>query len=137
VTASDNFLTKLIASRAEGRASMPHILDSCGSNIAVGSDTTAISLSSTLYYLYNRPNKLAKLRKEIDHMAAQNLASDPGRWHEAHNMTYLQAVIKESRRIHPAVGTILPLKVPKGGLQLAETYFPEQISNFCKESRFV
>jgi cytochrome P450 len=92
-------------------------------------DTTAISLSSTIYYLYHNTDKLAKLREEIDTMAQKGLISDPITFQEAQSMPYLQAVIKESLRIHPAVGTMLPRKVPKGGMKLAGTFFPEGVSH--------
>ncbi|OAL54679.1 cytochrome protein [Pyrenochaeta sp. DS3sAY3a] len=122
---SDSFLAKLISLQIENKVGMPHILDVCGSNIGAGSDTTAISLSSTIYYLYRHADVLAKLRAEIETMARKGLISDPITFQEAQSMPYLQAVIKESLRVHPAVGTILPRKVPKGGANLAGTYFPE------------
>ncbi|KAH7089414.1 cytochrome P450 [Paraphoma chrysanthemicola] len=122
---SDSFLAKLIALQKEDKVSMPHILDACGSNIGAGSDTTAISLSASIYYIYHHRNVLAKLRDEIDMMAHKGLISDPITFQEAQSMPYLQAVIKESLRVHPAVGTILPRKVPKGGVKLAGTFFPE------------
>jgi hypothetical protein len=49
---------------------------------------------------------------------------------EAQEMPYLQAVIKEILRMHPAVGTILPRLVPKGGATLAGVYLPEGVSHF-------
>ncbi|UPX09407.1 uncharacterized protein EKO05_0000097 [Ascochyta rabiei] len=122
---SDSFLGKLIYLQKEGKVSMSNILDACGSNIGAGSDTTAIGLSSIIYYLYNNADVLAKLREEIDKMAQQGLISDPITFQEAQSMPYLQAVIKESLRLHPAVGTILPRKVPEGGATLAGTFFPE------------
>ncbi|KAH7112072.1 cytochrome P450 [Dendryphion nanum] len=125
VSTSDSFLAKLMQLESENRVTMPHILDSCGSNIAAGSDTTAISLSSALFYLYSNADKLAKLRDEIDTMAEKGLISDPVTFQQAQTMPYLQAVIKESLRIHPAVGTILPRVAPQGGLKLAGTYIPE------------
>ncbi|WAO91407.1 Hypothetical protein NCS54_00887500 [Fusarium falciforme] len=96
----------------------------CGSNIEAGSDTTAVALSSALYLLYSNPDKLAKLRKEIDIKAADGSISDPLTFQEAQNMTYLQAVMKETLRLHPAVGTILPRIVPRSGIELSGHYFP-------------
>ncbi|KAJ5182111.1 cytochrome P450 [Penicillium cf. viridicatum] len=121
----DTFLNKVLNMEAAGSIGNPNILDACSSNITAGSDTTAISLSSCLYYLYTNPDKLKKLRDEIDIMAADGRISDPVTFREAQNMTYLQAVIKEGLRLHPAVGTMLPRVVPKGGMQLEGHYFPE------------
>ncbi|EKG14272.1 Cytochrome P450 [Macrophomina phaseolina MS6] len=126
--AYDSFLNKLIKIQDQNRVTMPHMLDSCGSNLGAGSDTTAITLSATLYYLYNNPEKLNKLRDEIDTMAASGRISDPVSFQEAQDMPYLQAVIKEALRMHPAVGTMLARKVPKGGVNLAGYYFPEGVS---------
>ena len=127
IGSSDSFLSKLLHLEAEDKVGLPHILDSCGSNIGAGSDTTAISLSAALYYLYRHPDKLAKLRDEIDTMADNGLVSDPITFQQAQSMPYLQAVIKETLRVHPAVGTILPRKVPRGGMTLGGTFFPEGV----------
>jgi cytochrome P450 len=47
---------------------------------------------------------------------------------EAQNLPYLQAVIKEALRLHPASGLPLGRVVPKGGAEIAGYYFPEQVS---------
>ncbi|KAL6703106.1 hypothetical protein ACN47E_010243 [Coniothyrium glycines] len=122
---SDSFLAKLMSLQKQEKVGMTHIVDACSSNIGAGSDTTAIGLSSAIYYLYHHVDALVKLRNEIDAMARDGLISDPVTFQEAQSMPYLQAVIKEGLRIHPAVGTILPRKVPKGGVNLAGTFFPE------------
>ncbi|KAL9568905.1 hypothetical protein ACKAV7_006970 [Fusarium commune] len=124
-TKYDTFLKKLLEGESEGRLKTPNLLDACGSNIGAGSDTTAVTLSSALYYLFQNPDKLKKLREEIDRKAADGGLSDPVTFQEAQDMPYLQAVIKETLRIHPAVGTILPRVVPRGGMELSGIYFPE------------
>lgn len=125
----DTFLKKVLDLKKEGRLGQPNILDACGSNIGAGSDTTAVTMSSALYYLYKNPDKLQALRDEIDQKAKAGSISDPVTFQQAQEMPYLQAVIKESLRIHPAVGTILPRVVPKGGMELSGTYFPEGVCN--------
>jgi cytochrome P450 len=129
-TKYDTFLKKLLEGEAEGRLKTPNLLDACGSNIGAGSDTTAVTLSSALYYLFQNPDKLKKLRQEIDQKAAEGSLSDPITFQEAQDMTYLQAVIKETLRVHPAVGTILPRIVPRGGMELSGIYFPEGVGNY-------
>jgi cytochrome P450 len=123
-------LKKVLDLEKEGRLKQPNLLDACGSNIGAGSDTTAVTLSSALYYLYMNPEKLEKLRHEIDQKAKQGTISDPLTFQEAQDMPYLQAVIKETLRIHPAVGTILPRVVPQGGMELSGIYFPEGVCDF-------
>lgn len=121
------FLKKVLDMEAQGRLDMPNILDACGSNVGAGSDTTGITLSAALYYLYTNRDKLQILRKEIDTQAAAGHVSDPITFQEAQALPYLQAVIKEVLRLHPAVGTILPRFVPEGGLQLSGYYFPHGV----------
>lgn len=118
------FLKKVLDMEAQGRLKMPNIIDACGSNIVAGSDTTGVTLSAALYYLYTNRDTLQRLRKEIDTQAAAGHVSDPVTFQEAQALPYLQAVIKEVLRLHPAVGTILPRFVPKGGLELSGYYFP-------------
>ncbi|EXA30606.1 hypothetical protein FOVG_18026 [Fusarium oxysporum f. sp. pisi HDV247] len=119
------FLQKLLDMQDAHKVTVVNICDATGSNLGAGSDTTAISLSSALYYLYRHPRALSKLRREIDTLAEEGRISDPVTFQEAQAMPYLQAVINESFRMFPAVGTILPRLVPKGGANLGGFYFPE------------
>lgn len=135
-TSYDSFLSKLLKLEAENRVNMSNIMDACGSNIGAGSDTTAITLSAALYHLYRNPEKLAKLRHEIDSLAGDGQISDPVTFQQAQGMPYLQAVIKETLRIHPAVGTILARKVPTGGAELGGIHFPEGVRHFITIFQF-
>ncbi|KAI1638940.1 cytochrome P450 [Biscogniauxia mediterranea] len=121
----ETFLTKVLNMEAEGRIGESNMRDVCGSNIGAGSDTTAVTMSAALYYLFTNPEKLDNLRQEIDVSAKEGRVSDPIRFQEAQSLPYLQAVIKETLRMHPAVGSMLPRKVPKGGMHIAGYYFPE------------
>ncbi|EME82021.1 uncharacterized protein MYCFIDRAFT_77669 [Pseudocercospora fijiensis CIRAD86] len=121
---SDPFISKLLRLEAAGKADSSHLMDAIASNIAAGSDTTAITLSAALYYLYRTPRALAALRKEIDEMQKAGKISDPVSFKEAQDMPYLQAVILETLRLHPAVGYVLPRKVPAGGMELAGRHLP-------------
>ncbi|KAF7593918.1 hypothetical protein BBP40_010620 [Aspergillus hancockii] len=67
----NDFLTKLLQLEEDGANSRGDTQISCRSNIAAGSDTTAISMSAILYYLLQNPDVMAKLRNEIDRMAVE------------------------------------------------------------------
>ncbi|KAK8912326.1 Pisatin demethylase [Metarhizium anisopliae] len=60
------FLEQLFRFYDEKKADFRAIHDCCSSNIAAGSDTTAINTSAALYFLHHEPDRLAKLREEID-----------------------------------------------------------------------
>lgn len=103
------------------------------SNIIAGSDTTAVSLSSVLYHLVKNPATLTTLRREIqEHDQSREADSStttnqgPGflSFKEAQALPYLQAVIKEALRLHPATGLPLWRVVPEGGALIAGNHLP-------------
>ncbi|GAD96765.1 predicted protein [Paecilomyces variotii No. 5] len=94
-------------------------------NVNAGSDTTAISLRAVLYYTLKNPRVYAKLREELDDATGSGRISSPVTWKESQELPYLDAVIKEALRLHPAVGLLLERIVPEGGLKLPDgPYLP-------------
>jgi len=104
----------------------------CITNIGAGSDTTSISLSSVLYNLCKHPEALQKLREELEQKQANGELSNPVTFKESQACPYLQAVIKEALRVHPATGLPLGRVVPKGGATIAGTFFPEGVYSLFK-----
>ncbi|EME40498.1 hypothetical protein DOTSEDRAFT_82149 [Dothistroma septosporum NZE10] len=94
------------------------------SNIFAGSDTTAISTRAIIYYLLKNPACKQKLIAEIDDRKRKGQLSDPVTLAEADSMPYLQAVMYEALRLHPAVGMALPRVVPAGGVTIADKHIP-------------
>ncbi|KAM0428145.1 hypothetical protein ACHAPT_007045 [Fusarium lateritium] len=125
--AMEDFLTKFLAKHAADPDVFTsfHVLAGCTSNMVAGSDTTAISLSAVLYYLLKHPACLQKLRDEIDDLTAQRGLSKSPTFKESQQMPYLQAVIKEALRMHPATGLPLERVVPEGGATISGRFFPE------------
>ena len=87
------------------------------SNMNAGSDTTAISLRAILYYTLKHPRVLEKLQQELNEAFNSGQISNPVSWKQSQELSYLDAVIKEAMRLHPAVGLMLERTVPDG-LQL-------------------
>lgn len=71
------------------------------------------------------PEAHQKLLKEIDEATYHDEISNPVTFAEAQNLKYLQAVIKEGLRIHPAVGLLLERVVPPGGAEFGGVWLPE------------
>ncbi|OQE00243.1 hypothetical protein PENVUL_c055G03586 [Penicillium vulpinum] len=94
------------------------------SNINAGSDTTAISLRAILYYTLKNPQASLKLHQELTTALEENRISLPVSWKQSQEqLPYLDAVIKEALRLHPAVGLMLERVVPAEGLQLPDGPF--------------
>lgn len=96
--------------------------------VFAGSETTAISLSAVFYFLVKHPRVYAKLMQELDTAVADGIVeSRPDKtvsWPEAQKLTYLDAVVQESFRLHPAPGLILERVVPKQGMQICGEFVP-------------
>lgn len=120
------FLSKFLARHANDptKFTHDHVVASCVSNIVAGSDTTAISLSATLYYLITTPHSLEALRSEIDMFRSQSRLSSQPTFSETQQMPYLQAVIREALRMHPVTGLPLERVVPEGGVEIGGRHIP-------------
>jgi len=121
-----DILAKLKAMQKEKPVEMNEtaVASMASSNIFAGSDTTAISTRAIIYYLLKNTQCKAKLIEEIDSRRRQGKLSNPVRLAEAEQMPYLQAVMYEALRLHPAVGMSLPRVVPEGGATVAGQYLP-------------
>ncbi|KAL4884953.1 cytochrome P450 [Aspergillus karnatakaensis] len=124
-----DFVTKLLQERQHG--SSRNVIDrdinvSAFANVLAGTDTTSISLSGILYHLLRSPQTLATLRKELEVAKEQARVSSPITFQEARALPFLEAVIKESLRLHSAAAFTFPRVVSKGGLTLAGRVFPEK-----------
>ncbi|KAF2455867.1 putative P450 monooxygenase [Lineolata rhizophorae] len=104
------------------------VLTSCTSMVFAGSDTTAISLSSTFYFMLRHPRVLRKLYAEIDQAVRDGVIADRPNgavsWSESQRLRYLDAVIQESFRMHPAVGLPLERIVPPQGVEICGEHIP-------------
>ena len=94
------------------------------SNIFAGSDTTAISTRAIIYHLLKNPSCKAKLVAELDAARQAGELSFPVSLAQADSLPYLQAVMYEALRLHPAVGMSLPRVSPSTGATIAGKFIP-------------
>jgi len=127
--ARSDFLDKVLDAEQNGKVeSLMAYMIPLG-NVGAGSDTTGLSLSAVVWYLAKNVQASDKLRDEIRQFVSDGRISDPVTFIEAQSMPYLQAVIKEALRLHPAVGQIMARVVPKGGAEFHGYFFPEGVSH--------
>ncbi|KAF7535059.1 hypothetical protein G7054_g5701 [Neopestalotiopsis clavispora] len=89
-------------------------------NITAGSDTTSIALRAIFYFLLKYPETYVKLCEEV-----REIGVYPVKYHDAHKLPYLGAVIKEAMRLHPSMAIMLGRTVPAGGATVCGHYLPE------------
>ena len=93
-----------------------------------GSETTAISLAAVFYYLLKNPPSYEKLMTELDTAIEDGIMEDRPSgvvtWTESQKMPYLDACIKETFRLHPAVGLPLERVVPPQGAEICGELVP-------------
>ena len=121
-----DFATKFVEYHEQDpqRFTYTDVLNGLAGNINAGSDTTSASLSSIVYHLYSSPEKLQKLREGLHKGQQKGTLSNPITFKETQQLEYLQAVIKESMRLIPAVAMPLARTVPDGGAEICGRYFP-------------
>ncbi|KAJ0143267.1 Biphenyl-2,3-diol 1,2-dioxygenase 3 [Fusarium oxysporum f. sp. albedinis] len=122
-----DFLSKYVARHRKDPLTYNdwYVLSRCASNMTAGSDTTGISLSAIMYFLITSPKVLGRLRQEVAKHQERALHPRHFSFKEVQGMEYLQAVIKEGLRLHPAVGQPLERIVRKGGATITGQFFPE------------
>lgn len=93
-----------------------------------GSETTAITLAAVFYFLVKNPSCYKKLQDELDNaiQTGKIRKADNGliTWAESQTLPYLDAVIKESFRLHPAAGLPLERVTPPGGVTVCNQKIP-------------
>lgn len=122
-----DFLDKLMTANEKDpdKVTTYHVFMMGVSNIIAGSDTTAVSLSSILYNLLKQPQTMEKLRKEIQEYERQGRCGNPNiSFKQSQEMPYLQAVMKEALRMHPATGLPMWREVPEEGVEICGRFFP-------------
>lgn len=97
-------------------------------NVAAGSDTTSIALTSAIFHIISNREVYLKLKDEIGAAEERGEADDPITFEQAQALPYLGLCIKEAMRIHPSTGLALWRVVPEPGMTISGTFFPAGVS---------
>ncbi|KAF4257038.1 hypothetical protein CNMCM8812_002175 [Aspergillus fumigatus] len=107
------------------------VLGATISTIFAGTDTTGTSLTFFMYYLIKHPAALARLREELDSAVRSGNLSYPPKWAEVSTLKYLQAVFKETLRLHSTARMSLYRVVGPEGLDLCGERLPSGTNLGC------
>lgn len=106
--AGDDVLSRLIDATADERdpaVRQDRMRDELVTLLLAGHDTTASTLSWTLYLLDRNPEVGERIRAEVDDVLGDRLPD----FEDIHRLTYTSMVLQESMRLYPAVW-LLPRK---------------------------
>lgn len=92
------------------------------SSVNAGSDTTAVALTHVLYYLLKNPDKLDRLRRELDMVL--DTATVVPTYTSVRNIAYLRACLDEALRLSPPVSFGLQRKTLAGGASINGQWIP-------------
>lgn len=86
-------------------------------NMIAGADTTGITLNAALYFSLKHPQVWERLRSEIPSESSNSTPAVVS-YKDTRGYLYLNAIVREALRCHPAVAMLLERYVPEGGLDL-------------------
>lgn len=99
------------------------------SMIAAGSDTSSNAIAATLFFLLKNPDKLAKLRAELE--SVPDITTPIPVYSQISKLPYLHAVIKEGIRLFPPLTHPIERLVPAGSAEIVGTFLPQGTSVGC------
>ena len=121
-----DFLDQLLAiQRADpDKLSDDELFQHALNNVAAGGDSSAATMTAIVYNVLKSPPVLSRLQAEIDASITHSSPSrSPVSWETSQKIPYLDAVIQEAIRLHPASGIFFDRIVPEGGLHLPDGRF--------------
>ncbi|KAK2471841.1 hypothetical protein H9L39_16524 [Fusarium oxysporum f. sp. albedinis] len=114
------------AQQKSGELSLRKMEAQANVNVGAGAEPVSSAIQSLLYHLIQHPEDWLRVRNEIH--AAKAEGSCHGRvvsFHDADNLTYLRACIKEALRVFSPTTMGLPRVVAKGGINIAGRHFQQ------------
>ncbi|KAI9711044.1 MAG: hypothetical protein M1820_002482 [Bogoriella megaspora] len=92
--------------------------------IFAGSDSTASTMQSFFHSVLSHPPVYSRLAAEIEDAEKAAKLSPLVQFHEAQDLPYFQACLKEAMRLRPAVGLNIERVIPPEGAEIDGTRYP-------------
>lgn len=121
-TQHGDFLDALLQLRSKGTITREDMRAVMFDVFAAGSDTMAITVVWALAELLRNPGIMAKVRAEIEDTLGSKETIEES---DAVSLPYLQAVVKETLRLHPLAPVMLPHKAVEDGVEIGGYAVPK------------
>jgi cytochrome P450 len=110
-----DFLDVLLELESTGKITRDNLTLILFDIFAAGSDTMALTVVWAMAELLRNPGVMARLRAEIrDALGGKDAVEEA----DAAGLPYLQAVVREAMRLHPAAPVLLPHKAVEDGVEI-------------------
>lgn len=90
------------------------------------SDTTGATLANAFYYLATNPSVYKQLQRHLDTLFPDDRESFT--YEQIRDIPYVEAIMRETLRLKPAVPSGPPRVTPPGGLQVDEVWIPGDVN---------
>ncbi|KAJ6118888.1 hypothetical protein N7471_013508 [Penicillium samsonianum] len=123
----NDMMQKWLDTRAKypDRMEEVEIFSTAVGTLGAGGDTVSATIQALFYFLIRHPQYMARVQEELDAAQAREELSPIVQYSEAQKLPFLQACIKETYRLHTAVGLGLPRVAPRGGITIAGRHFAQ------------
>lgn len=125
-TANQDLFQHLLAKDSESGCRFTQAELTANAHLAIfaGSDTTASTLTQTIWKLCSHQDVLAKLQKEVDEAWAREGRLDV---ETTRGLPYLNAVVNEALRLLSAVASGVQATTPPEGLEIKGIFIPGRV----------
>ena len=107
--------------------SLPELWAEANNLIVAGSDTSALTLAATFFYLTHNERTLEKATREVREVFKGQDIEDVRPGTALNSCKYLRACIDEAMRLSPSVPGILPRTVMPGGIEIDGHFLDEGV----------
>uniref|UniRef100_A0A0D9VHD0 Cytochrome P450 n=1 Tax=Leersia perrieri TaxID=77586 RepID=A0A0D9VHD0_9ORYZ len=118
----NDFLDVLVELMASGNIDREHVMAMLFESFVAGGDTVAFTVEWVMAMLLRNPSVMAKVRAEItDVLGGKETIEEP----DAAKLPYLQAVLKETMRLHSVAPLQVPHSVVEDGVEIGGYAVPK------------
>ncbi|CAL4946654.1 unnamed protein product [Urochloa decumbens] len=117
-----DFLDVLVDLMAAGKIARDNVTTILFDVFSAGSDTISITVEWAMAELLRNPVEMAKVRAELEAALGSKEAVEEA---DAAGLPYLQAVVKESMRLHPVAPIMLPHQAAEDGVEVCGCAVPK------------